>query len=182
MRLQFSILFLLFFSQSFAQTDLNIGGGYYGENFTSPGFLLEFEYEKHQTDNLSLPLRSDLGFFSSSEYNALIIDIHQGYRRYFNSGLFVEQSIGLGIISTIYKIESIWYIDKYGNVIRYRDGMNIGFMPSVTMGLGYNLSKNEQSKNLIWIRPKVYWNFLIRGLNIPYWALQIGYTYNFKTK
>lgn len=182
MRLQLSIIFLLLFSQTFAQTDINVGVGYYGENLTSPGVVLEFEFEKFHSEYLSLPTRADLGFFIAPDYNAYTLDFHQGFRQYFKSGLFVEQFIGLGFIATTYNLESIWYIDDYGNPIRYKDGLNIGFMPSVTVGVGYNLSENGGNKNLIWIRPKVYWNFLIRGLNTPYWALQVGYTHTLKTK
>ena len=55
-------------------------------------------------------------------------------------------------------------------------------MPSVTAGAGYNFSKNDDGADLIWVRPKIYWDLGFRGLNLPYWALQIGFTHTFKTK
>lgn len=165
-----------------AQSNLNLGIAYYGENVTSPGIMVEFEYEKFYSKDLSLPLRADVAFFSTPEFNALTLDIHKGFRKYFDSGLYLEQSIGIGLISSFYTIESIWYIDNFGSVVRYRDGANLGFMPSVSIGIGYNLTPNNEKQNLIWVRPKIYWNFGVRGLNLPYAALQVGYTYNFKTK
>jgi hypothetical protein len=55
-------------------------------------------------------------------------------------------------------------------------------MPSVTAGLGYNLSKNRDGLDLLWIRPKVYWDLGFRGFHLPYVALQIGFSHTFKTK
>ena len=37
-------------------------------------------------------------------------------------------------------------------------------MPSVTAGLGYNFSKNDEGADMIWIRPKIYWDLGFRGL------------------
>ena len=73
-------------------------------------------------------------------------------------------------------------MDEFQSVVRYRDGANLGFTPSVTLGAGYNLTRNQETQNLIWIRPKIYWNFGVRGLNLPYAALQIGFTHTFKNR
>ena len=165
-----------------AQSRLNLGGGYYGENITSPGIVLEFEYEKFFTEDLSLPLRADLVFFTTPEYNALVVDIHKGFRKYFKSGISIEQSVGIGLISSFYTLESIWFVDKYGNSVLYSEGANLGVMPSVTIGVGYNLTPGKSKTNTIWLRPKVYWNLGVRGFNLPYAAIQVGYTYNLKSK
>lgn len=159
-----------------AQSKFNIGVGV----TYKPGILLEFEMENPVNENLSLPLRSSAGFFHTSDYNALTLEISKGFRQYTSSGLFFEQSLGLGAIASFYTIESIWYYDKYGNVIRYKDGANWGFMPSASAACGYNLSRDEGSAGYIWVRPKLYWNLGFRGLNLPYSSVQIGYTYNLK--
>jgi hypothetical protein len=164
-----------------AQTRLNAGIGYFGENLTNPGFVMEFEYEKMHTDDFSLPLRGDLGYHSTPDYHAFTIDIHKGFRKYFESGLFLEQSVGVGVITKSYKSD-YWYIDKYLIPIPHGNQAVLGFMPSVTAGAGYNFSKNDEGADLIWVRPKIYWDLGFRGLNLPYWALQIGFTHTFKTK
>ncbi len=164
-----------------AQSLISAGIGYFGERAVHPGVVLEFEYETFHSESFSLPLRVDLGYFSDPEYNLMFLDIHKGFREYFKSGLFLEQSMGIGIASSFYTLESIYYIDEFGSVVRYRDGANLGFTPSVTLGVGYNITRNQETQNLIWIRPKIYWNFGVRGLNLPYTALQIGYTHTFKT-
>lgn len=165
-----------------AQTKLNVGGGYFGDAISHPGVVLEFEIEKFHGESFSLPLKADLGYFTSPDYQVLFLDIHKGFRKYFQSGLFVEQSIGIGMMSTFYDVESIFYKDKYANTIRYYDGANISFMPSVSAGIGYNLTKEKNTQNLIWFRPKVYWNLGFRGLHLPYAGFQIGFSHNFKTK
>ena len=168
-------------SFAYGQTHLNAGLGYYGENFVNPGFVLEFEYEKMRTEDFSLPLRGDLGYFSTPDYNAFTIDIHKGFRKYFASGLVVEQSLGLGVIAKKYMTD-YWYNDQFFNSIPHGNTLVWGFMPSVTAGLGYNFSKNKEGTDLLWIRPKVYWDLGFRELHLPYFALQIGFTHTFKTK
>ena len=80
-----------------AQSHLSTGIGYYGENATHPGFVLELEHEPFLTEYFSLPNRLDFGFHSNPDYNAWIIDLHKGFRKYFSSGIFLEQSVGVGV-------------------------------------------------------------------------------------
>ncbi|MGW8314931.1 MAG: hypothetical protein ACWGNV_04965 [Bacteroidales bacterium] len=164
------------------QSLLNAGIGYFGEGLTSPGVVLEVEYEKRLTDDFSLPWRGDVGYHNTPDYHAFIVDIHKGFRKYWNSGLFVEQSVGAGIITKSFKEEDYWYRDTYANSIPHGNHMIWGFMPSVTLGAGYNLSKGNQISDLLWIRPKIYWDLGFRGLHLPYFALQAGYTHTFKSK
>jgi len=170
-----------FFLTANAQTHLNAGLAYYGENAIHPGVVLEFEHEPFYTESFSLPNRLDFGFHSSPDYNAWTIDLHKGFRKYFRSGLFLEQSVGVGLIAKEYKTD-YWYMDDYAQAIPHGNTTVWGFMPSVTVGAGYNLSKNKEGQDLLWIRPKFYWDLGIRGLYLPYWALQIGFTHTFKSK
>lgn len=165
-----------------AQTRISAGAGYYGESAVNPGLVLEFEYEKFHTALFSLPLRADLGFHSTADYSAITLDMHKGFRKYFASGLFLEQSLGLGLISKSFKDSEYWYQDQYDNSIAHGNQAILGFMPSVSAGAGYNFSKKEQGADLIWVRPKIYWDLGFRGLHLPYWALQIGFTHTFKSK
>jgi hypothetical protein len=130
---------------------------------------------------MSSPLRADLIYAHDPDYEAVSLDIHKGFRKYFGNGLYFEQSIGAGLITTFYKTEMFYY-DEYSNGIAHGGQPHFGFMPSATIGIGYNVTHNSAKSNLIWVRPKVYWNLGLRGLNMPFYALQVGYTYNFKTK
>jgi hypothetical protein len=164
-----------------AQSHISGGIGYFGENGINPGVVLEFEYEKMHSEKFSLPLRADLGTYFKEDYKAFFIDIHKGFRTYFNSGLFIEQSIGVGLVGKNYQ-SNYWYIDDYAISVPHGNTTVLGFMPSVTFGIGYNLSKEKEGNDLIWLRPKIYWDLGFRGLHLPYSAVQIGYTHTFKTK
>jgi len=171
-----------FTAVSSAQSNLNAGLGYLWPHQGSFGMVAEFEYERYFSESFSLPLRTDLGYYITPDYHTLFLEVHKGFRKYFKSGFFAEQSIGIGVLSNFYTLESIWYYDDFGNTTRYNDGLNLGITPSVTLGIGYNLTHDKGTQNLLWIRPKAYWNLGFRGLNLPYFAMQIGYSHTFKTK
>ena len=159
---------------------LRAGVAYFGENITHPGIVLEFEYERVYTPVFSLPLRANLGYHSHKDYHAFFLDIHKGFRKYFRSGLFLEQSVGAGLMAKSYRTE-MWYIDEYFNNVPHGGKLVLGFMPSVSAGVGYDLSKEKDGSGLLWVRPKVYWDLGFRQLHQPYFALQLGYTHTFKT-
>lgn len=164
-----------------AQTHLKGGFGYFGENGIHPGVVLEFEYEKMQSEDFSLPLRADLGFYTKKDYHTVFIEIQKGFRKYFNSGLFMEQSVGVGLIAKNYKT-NYWYIDDYASVVPHGNKPVLGFMPSVTFGIGYDISREQEGTRLLWLRPKVFWDLGFRNFYLPYSAIQLGYTHTFKTK
>ena len=170
-----------FLGTASSQSRFNGGIGYYGEHLSHPGVVLEFELEPFTAGGFSLPLRADVGFHSNPDYRAITIDVHKGFRKYFKSGLFLEQSIGVGVINKSYKT-NYWYVDEFSQVVAHGNKSVWGFMPSVTFGAGYDLSKEKEGSELIWIRPKLYWDLGFRDLYLPYWALQIGFTHTFKSK
>ncbi|WP_296705495.1 hypothetical protein [Algoriphagus sp.] len=172
---------LLYSFFAVGQTRINAGIGYFGENISNPGIVLEFEYEKMHAEDFSIPIRADFGLHSNPGFNALTFDVHTGFRKYFESGFMLEQAIGLGLIGKKFK-NDIWFFDDYSYGISHGNKTVIGFMPSITMGAGYNLSKEKKGVDLIWIRPKIFWDLGFRPLNLPYWALQMGLTHTFKTR
>ena len=165
-----------------SQSRFNAGIGYYGEKIKNPGVVLEFEFEKFHTNQFSLPFRGDLGYHSNPDFHAFTVDFHKGFRKYFSSGLFIEQSIGVGVIFKSFKEDTYWYTDQYFAGIPNGGTTIYGFMPSVTAGLGYNFAKEQEGADLLWIRPKIYWDLGFRGFHLPYSAIQIGYTHTFKSK
>lgn len=119
------LLFTLFITgcsiQMTAQSRLNGGIGFTTGSGSEAGLVFEIEYEKMFTDNFSLPLRLDVGMISHRDYNSLVFDLHKGFRRYFKSGFFAEQALGIGILSMSNKTGYAWYYDDFGNVLRYGD-------------------------------------------------------------
>jgi len=167
--------------QTNGQSLLNAEVSYASENGAFHGVSLGLEHEKFFSENFSLPLKVSASYTAKADYNSVSIELLKGFRRYFGNGFFGEQYLGLGMMANYYKVESIWYYDQFDNVVRFKDGANWGFMPSVTLGGGYNITHKKGTSNFIWVRPKVYWNFGIRGLAMPYASVQIGFTHTFKT-
>lgn len=162
-----------------AQHRLSFEAGYFGNHISQPGAVIGFEYESIFSPDFSSPLRTNLGFFKGPEYNSMFLEVHKGFRKKMSSGLYLEQSVGIGVTGTVFTLENMWYNDTVsGAIFRYKDGINWGLSPSATFGLGY---APENSPHAFWVRPKIYWNFFIRGLQHPYGALQIGYSYTFKS-
>lgn len=178
-----SAIGIMLLSSLNAQSRLNIGGGYFGETITHPGLVFEMEYETNVSPTMSLPFRLDLGFYSHPRnHNGLFIDASYGFRRYFKSGFFLEESIGIGVLGSAINTD-VFTVDENGNV---SEGSKLNapqFMPSLTVGIGYNLTKkNENSLNLIWLRPKIYWQFPHKTTASYSPALQIGFTHQIRGK
>jgi len=179
--LSFGLIVWTFFP-GISQTNLNLGIAYSGEGPGNAGIVGTYEIEKFQAESFSLPLRVDLGYFSTADYQVVSLELLKGFRKYFPSGLFVEQSIGIGLMSTYYDVDNIFYYDEYANTIRYNEGANLGFMPSIDLGIGYKLNKDRKSQNMIWVRPKLFWNLGFRGLPFPYSTVQIGFSHTLNSK
>ena len=161
-----------------AQTRLNIGGGYFGKHASYPGFVLEAEREQMFSERASLPVRLDVGLYvHPRNHTGLFIDLNAGFRRYFKSGLFLEESVGIGILETFLQSDAVYSVDENGQVSEASRANPVDFMPSLTLGLGYNLTRASGKQNLIWLRPKVYWQVPHKTLSTYNFALQLGFTH-----
>jgi len=173
-------LFLIGLATSaYSQKNWNLGAGYFGQQATYPGAVLQLEYESFVNENLSLPLRAEVGFYNHNKsHNVLTADIQRGYRKYFSNSLFVEQSFGLGVMLSFYR-EKFWHEHEDETLTYFLNTPVVDFMPSTTLGLGYNLSKDRHSNDLLWVRTKISWQLFSRELSKPYFGLMIGYTHSF---
>jgi len=140
--------------------------------------VLEFEQETMFTERASLPFRIDVGFFHHPRYQTgLFVDVNYGFRQYFKSGLFLEESIGLGLLEGILSSDGVYEVDDNGNVTDATILNKLDLMPSLTLGIGYDLSSSKNKKNLIWIRPQAYYQYPFRTTSAYNFALQVGYTH-----
>jgi len=166
-----------------AQTNVNIGGGYFGQNITYPGLVLEAEIEHMFSEQASLPIRLDVGFNVHPRYStALFLDLNAGFRRYFKSGLFLEESVGVGVIESFLHSDAVYTVDDSGKVSEDSRANPPEFMPSITLGIGYNLTQGSGKQNLIWLRPKVYWQAPHKTVSTYNFALQIGFTHTISSR
>jgi hypothetical protein len=170
-------------SLAFGQTRINVGGGYFGHTLTYPGIVLEAEVEKMFGKNASIPLRADLGLYvhPRNQYG-LFFDLNAGFRQYFKSGLFVEESIGAGFLQTFLHSDGVYEINDEGLVTEVSRSIPMDFMPSLTLGVGFNLTQRSGKQNLIWVRPKLFWQIPHKSLSTYNFALQFGFTHTIKSK
>ena len=161
-----------------AQNRINLGGGYFGQTLSHPGVVLEFELEHSYSERASLPIRFDLGAYVHPRYHfGLFLDANAGFRQYFRSGLFVEEGIGAGIFQSWLHSDQVYEVDDAGSVHETSRINPPDFMPSLTLGLGYNLTGNSGKRNLIWLRPKIYWQVPHKTTSTYNFALQLGFTH-----
>ncbi len=170
-------------SGALAQTNINMGGGYFGQTLSHTGIVLEAELEKMFSENASIPLRADLGFYvHPRNHYGLFLDLNAGFRRYYQSGIFLEESIGVGILQSFLHSDGVFKVDENGNVSEGSVANPIDFMPSLTLGIGYNLTQGAGKQNLIWLRPKIQWQVPHKTLSTFNFALQLGFTHTISSK
>lgn len=166
-----------------AQTHVNVGGGYYGKQATYPGLVLEAEMEHMFSEYASLPIRLNAGFNVHPRHStSLFLDLNAGFRRYFKSGLFLEESVGLGAMESIMHSDAVYEVDESINVTEVSRTTPLSFMPSLTLGIGYNLTQGSGKQNLIWLRPKIYWLVPHKTISTYSFALQVGFTHTINSK
>lgn len=175
------VLLLSFIGTAFSQKNIKIGAGYYGQMVTHPGIVLEFEKEQMFTEKASMPVRVDLGFYSHKRnHNALFLDINYGFRQYFNSGIFIEESVGFGVLGSTLNSDGTYEVDENGLPYEVSSINQPDLMASITLGIGYNLSKNSDQKNLIWLRPRLSWQFPHKLSSLYSPTIQLGFTHQIK--
>jgi len=159
------------------QSIKNLGAGYFGNTVSYPGIVIQYELEHSYTSKASLPLQISTGFYIHPRYNTgIFADVKYGFRRYFKSGLFLEEAIGAGVLTTFINSDEVYQVDQEGNVSEASRYAATDFMPSLTLGVGYNLSKDPEKRSLIWMRPALFWQYPHKTSSMYSGSLSIGYT------
>ena len=175
----YSIIICLAFAVTLAQAQkrIHVGGGYFGHTLSHPGLVLEAELEHQFTAKASLPVYAGLGaYLHPRNHYGLFLEAGFGFRQYLRSGLFLEERIGAGILQTFLHSDGVFEVDDSGQVTEGSRVNQVDFMPSVSLGWGYDLSNGKEGRNLIWIRPKLYFQLPYKTTTNYHLALQVGYT------
>lgn len=162
-----------------AQSNLKAGLGYFGHTVSHPGGVLEVEWEQTFSERASLPLRLDVGYYHHPRnHNGLFLDAHVGLRQYTRSGFFWEESIGIGILQTMLNGEDgVFTVGEEGTVERASALNEPDLMPSLTLGLGFDLTHKQEKRTLIWLRPKLYWQYPQKLTSVYHVAVQAGFSW-----
>lgn len=163
-----------------AQKLLNGGIGYFGETGVYPGVVFEVEYEQFRSEGLSTISKANVGHYAHPRsHSAFFTDIQQGLRRSFSSGIVLESSVGIGVMFSYYN-EEVYKLTESGEFEETSRMANPDLMPSITFGLGYDFSNDSERRRMLWVRPKMFWQYPYNSLSFPHISLQIGYTHTFK--
>lgn len=166
-----------------AQRNFNVGAGYFGHTLTYPGLVLEAEWESAFEGKAALPLRINLGFFNHKRNSTgIFADVNYGFRQYFKSGIFLEESIGVGALVSLLNNDATYQVTESGEVIEVSNFSTVDFMPSVSFGLGYKFSSEKIGANAVWLRPKVFWQLPHKSNSTYNAAVQVGFSHTISTK
>jgi len=156
-----------------AQTNIRLGGGYFGKTLTYPGVVLDVELEEQVSEKQSMVLRMDLGYFVHKRaFHGLFMDVGYGFRRIFKSGLYLEQLIGVGGLQTFLNADEVYEAGPDGTIKTGNRWGNLDFSPSFQPGVGFHFP----GKSSVWIRPKLFWQIPHKTSSAYNVALQVGYS------
>ncbi|PHN07907.1 hypothetical protein [Flavilitoribacter nigricans] len=177
-----ALLFSCLLTHLSAQSNLKAGVAYFGHTLTHPGGVLELELEREFSERASLPFRIDLGYYRHARnHDGLFLDAHIGLRQYARSGFFWEESIGIGILQTMLNGEDgVFEVGEDGTVRRGSVFNQPDLMPSVTLGLGWDLTHRQDRKTLLWLRPKLYWQYPQKLVSVYHVAVQAGFSWQLR--
>lgn len=175
-------LFLLFFavvSQCTAQDELaskvGIYVGYFGETLTHPGLNFGLEYYPHQSEKYQMILSASAGGYVHIRNNkSLFVRGQWGQRVCFKKGLFVDQFLGIGYLHQFTHGGELYEVLPNGAVVETPDSGQPLFMPSVSLGVGYDFSKNSASKLSVYLRPELFWKAPFNGYYLTHLAINAG--------
>lgn len=162
-----------------AQKLLSGGIGYFGETGVYPGVVFELEYEKYQSEHFSTISGVNVGgYIHARSHAAAFIDIQQGLRRTLSNRIILESRVGLGVMLSFYT-EEVYTLNESGLFEETSRIASPDLMPSFTLGLGYDFSRNREKRRMAWVRPRIFWQYPYNSLILPHLSLQIGYTHTF---
>jgi len=177
MRYTILIAFSIVSFQLFAQKGNVIGIASQANLKTITGFSLEFERLNQLSENFSLASRVGLGFFKpSSGQQSFTFELQRGFKYNLSEQFHIEQFFGLGIMYSRYE-SKYWYENDWHNLIYTgQNATSFDYIPSIATGLGYCFGKDGSLNNILWVRPKVYWQLTTNLPSQPNFLFQIGYS------
>ena len=173
-----SIALIAICSFTQAQHNYRLGASAGIIQFADPNLDFSIEISKQLNESMSIFNRADLGFaYRYEDYFTASFGITRGYRLMLTDVLFLEQSLGLGLMKSFYN-EDVWHV-KDNRSRRYIPGSaNLDLCPSIEAAMGFK-TKNG---SLLSIRPQVFWQLSTRQLSEPFLDLQLTYSFPLNPK
>lgn len=169
------LLSMVLFAQEPSSATNRITAGYYGETVAHPGLVIGIERSPFRTEKYQVILAANIGGYVHVRNNAsLFLRGQWGQRITFNSGVFVDQFLGLGYLHNFVHGGDIYEVLPNGAVVSSPNSGKPMVMPSIAVGTGYDLSKKSSCGLILYLRPELFWKAPFNGYYLTHFALNTG--------
>jgi len=180
----FSILLIFYFTiTAKSQNEITLGIGYFGETIFHPGLVAQVEYDKFLTNKISIPIRTDIGYYiHKRNHQAIFSELITGIRWHFLPRWHAGLNAGVGLMASWHHSDDgVFIVDNSGNISRTTSFAGLDFMPSTGFEFAYKIKEGSKN-NYIWLRPKAFWQMNVNERALFHFALEIGYSFTLNSK
>lgn len=149
--------------------------GYFGETLSHVGLNVGMEYSPLRAGKYRMILATNVGGYVHRRNNtSLFVRGQWGQRVTFDSGLFVDQFMGLGYLHQFTHGGAQYEVLPNGAVVGAPNSGRPMIMPSISLGTGYDFSKENKKRPSIYLRPELFWKAPFNGYYLTHFALSTG--------
>lgn len=162
-----------------SSTDLALTARYLGETVLHTGATVGVEYYLYENSWYKLMLAPNIGwYFHPRNHHAALVDVELGGRFTSNFGLFADGFLGLGYFHRFPDGE-IFEVSNSGNVDEDTNSGIPAGMGIVTVGGGWDFSKNNIAPLNLHLRLGGIFEYPFNNTVLPHGIVQLGLTYRF---
>jgi hypothetical protein len=153
---------------------------YLGEMLTHPGMSVGYESYLSNDSRFQVFLRANVGFYHHyRNNNTYMFTLESGFRRNFASGIFLEQSLGIGYFYRKVHGDGQFAVEEDGSIVE-KNALGRSFVPFLAnVGIGYHI-QTKRAQISPFIRPNFYWKMPFNETPNMQMAMMAGILYGFK--
>ena len=183
------ILFGLLILSNQLKAQQYVEANFYSDNYSSPGMSLIYGYifkpcqkeKKDRTIYKSYSAGLRVAFYNRvNNHIAYIFSPFICYQKAFNSGIIFQPELGIGYLFKKNSIPTFEYIDN--EVKELNSSGNNRFLPSLSLGVGYNFDKRINLPIQVHFRPGLSIETPNNTSSLIHFQFEIGVTYIFVKK
>ena len=152
---------------------------YLGEMLTHPGLSIGYEKYLNDESRFQVFMRANVGLYHHfRNNNTYMFTVETGYRRNFRSGLFLEQSLGIGYFYRQIHSDGKFAVHEDGSIVE-KSSMGTSFLPFLAnVGVGYHF-QTKKAQISPFLRPNFYWKMPFNETPNMQMSLMAGILYGF---
>lgn len=155
--------------------DVRFTFGFFGETLTHLGLNAGIEYSPLRSGKYQMILAANVGGYVHKRNNtSLFVRGQWGQRVTFDSGLFLDQFMGLGYLHQFTHGGAQYEVLPNGSVVGTPNSGRPMVMPSLSLGTGYDFSRENEKRPSIYFRPELFWKAPFNGYYLTHFALNTG--------